>query len=47
MKRKIIRAIAAAVCLAGLPPLSATPTRADETMMKLEQNKAIVRDYRS
>ena len=45
MKRKFIWTIAAVVCLAGSLLFSASQTRADEAMMKLEQNKAIVRDY--
>ena len=45
MKRTPIRATAAAICLAGLLPFFAHQTRGDEAMMKLEQNKAMVRDY--
>ncbi|MDI1266305.1 MAG: ester cyclase [bacterium] len=45
MRRKIIWTVAAAACLAGSLLFPASQTRADETMMKFEQNKAIVRDY--
>src|SRR5712664_3930126 len=45
MKRRPIWTTIAAVCLAGSLPFFAPQTRADEAMMKLEQNKAIVRDY--
>ena len=45
MKRRFIWTAAAAVCLAGSLQFFAPQTRADEAMMKLEQNKAIIRDY--
>src|SRR5258708_19801476 len=45
MKRRPIWTTIAAVCLAGSLPFFTPQTRADEAMMKLEQNKGIVRDY--
>jgi hypothetical protein len=45
MKRRRVWVPAAAICLAGLLQFFAPQTKGDERMMKIEQNKAIVRDY--
>jgi len=45
MKRRLIWATAATICLAGLLQCFAPQTKGDERVMKIEQNKAIVRDY--